>query len=186
MLVQRPGAESSTRPSEPEPGQDALADSFTASPSASSTTTSAQPSLSEIVWAWVGDQALALLHCQIRAVLRRTRHLLAWGVRVVKCRPRPHDEGFIKVAARCETCGFDLSSADSGDGPVVFILLIVGMIVVFSMLIVEFTIHPPIWVHLVVWLPLTVVLSLGAMRPFKGVLIAAQFANKASEHRHGE
>ena len=95
-------------------------------------------------------------------------------------------EGFIKVAARCETCGFDLSSADSGDGPVVFILLIVGMIVVFSMLIVEFTIHPPIWVHLVVWLPLTVVLSLGAMRPFKGVLIAAQFANKASEHRHGE
>ena len=94
--------------------------------------------------------------------------------------------GYLKVADRCEACGFDLSSADSGDGPVVFILLFVGVIVVFSMLIVEFTYHPPIWLHLILWLPLSVILTLGALRPFKGVLIAAQFHHKASEHRRGE
>lgn len=90
------------------------------------------------------------------------------------------------MAARCEACGFDLSKADSGDGPVVFILLIVGMIVVFGMLFMEFTLHPPIWVHLVLWLPLSAILTLIALRPFKGVMIAMQFANRASEHRRDE
>jgi uncharacterized protein (DUF983 family) len=42
------------------------------------------------------------------------------------------------------------------------------------------------WVHLVVWLPLTLGLSLGLMRPLKGVLLAAQFVNQASEHRRGD
>ena len=80
----------------------------------------------------------------------------------------------------------DLSQADSGDGPVVFILLIVGMIVIFSMLIFEFTVHPPVWVHLILWLPLATILTLGSLRPFKGVMIAMQFHNKASEHRSDE
>src|SRR6478735_2438033 len=92
-------------------------------------------------------------------------------------------KGYLKVAERCEACGFDLSSADSGDGPVVFILLIVGMIVVFSMLFTEIAYHPPIWVHLVLWLPLTAILTLAALPPFKGVMIAMQFVNRASEHR---
>jgi uncharacterized protein (DUF983 family) len=95
-------------------------------------------------------------------------------------------EGFLKVAPRCEACGMDLSKADSGDGPVVFILLIVGMVVVFSMLIVELTVHPPIWLHLILWLPLATILTLGSLRPFKGVMIAMQFHNKASEHRSDE
>lgn len=106
--------------------------------------------------------------------------------RCPNCGKGPLFEGFIKVAARCKACGFDLSSADSGDGPVVFILLIVGFIVVFSMLFFEFTVHPPIWVHLVLWLPLTAILSLGAMRPFKGVLVALQFHHRASEHRRDD
>ena len=94
--------------------------------------------------------------------------------------------GYLKVAPHCAACGMDLSKADSGDGPVVFILLIVGMIVVFSMLIVEFTVHPPIWVHLLVWLPLGALLTLGSLRPFKGVLLAMQFHNRASEARSGQ
>ena len=95
-------------------------------------------------------------------------------------------EGFLKVAPRCEACRYDLSAADSGDGPAVFVILIVGFAVAFAALITEFTIHPPMWVHLIVWLPLTLVLSLGLMRPLKGVLLAAQFMNKASEARHGD
>ena len=90
------------------------------------------------------------------------------------------------MAPRCGSCGYDLSAADSGDGPAVFVILIVGFGVGFAALISEFTIHPPMWVHLVVWLPLTLGLSLGLMRPLKGVLLAAQFMNKASEARHGD
>lgn len=90
------------------------------------------------------------------------------------------------MTPRCTGCGYDFSRADSGDGPAVFIILIVGFGVAFSALITEFTIHPPMWVHLVVWLPLTLILSLGLMRPLKGILVAAQFANQVSEARHGD
>jgi uncharacterized protein (DUF983 family) len=89
--------------------------------------------------------------------------------------------GFLTVMPQCEACGFDLRKADSGDGPAVFIILIVGCIVGFSALLTEIAFHPPVWLHLILWLPLTLILCLGLLRPFKGVMIALQFHNKASE-----
>jgi uncharacterized protein (DUF983 family) len=93
-------------------------------------------------------------------------------------------EGFLKVAPNCEACGCDFAKADSGDGPAVFVILIAGFAVAFAALFTEFTLHPPIWVHLILWLPGTLILSLALMRPIKGVMLAAQFMNKASEARH--
>ena len=90
-------------------------------------------------------------------------------------------EGFLKVADRCEACGYDLRAADSGDGSAVFIILIVGVIVGFGALITEVVAHPPVWLHLLVWLPLTAVLVLALLRPFKGVMLAMQFHHRASE-----
>ncbi len=95
-------------------------------------------------------------------------------------------EGFLKVAPSCEACGADFSKADSGDGPAVFIILIAGFLVAFAAVFTEFTVHPPIWVHLIIWLPLTLVISLGLMRPLKGVMLASQFLNKAAEARHDD
>ncbi len=95
-------------------------------------------------------------------------------------------EGFLKVSERCEACGLDLRKSDSGDGPAVFIILIVGFIVAFCMLFTEFTFHPPVWVHLVVWMPLTAFLCLGLMRPFKAIMIALQFHNHASQARNDD
>ena len=103
--------------------------------------------------------------------------------RCPNCGEGPLFAGYLKVADRCGACGFDLKRADSGDGPAVFVILIAGFIVAFAALLVEFTLQPPIWVHLIVWLPLTVLVCLAFVRPFKGVLIAAQFANQASEAR---
>jgi uncharacterized protein (DUF983 family) len=94
--------------------------------------------------------------------------------------------GFLKVCPICEACGFDLSAADSGDGPVVFIVLIGGGLVCFAALFTEIAFRPPIWVHMVLWLPLAVIVCLGLMRPFKGVMLAMQFHNRASEHRNDE
>ena len=90
-------------------------------------------------------------------------------------------DGFLKVAPRCESCGYDLSKADSGDGPAVFVILIAGFIVCFSALAVEIAWRPPIWLHLILWLPLVLILSLALVRPVKGMMIAAQMANRASE-----
>jgi len=91
--------------------------------------------------------------------------------------------GFLTVAPACDHCGYDLAKADSGDGPAVFVILIAGFLCAFAMLFVEMTFRPPIWVHLVVFLPLTLAVCIGLLRPLKGLMLAAQFANNASEAR---
>ena len=93
-------------------------------------------------------------------------------------------QGFLKVAPACDACGYDLARADSGDGPAVFVILIAGFLCAFAMLFTEIAYAPPIWVHVVVFLPLTLGVCLGLLRPLKGVMLAAQFSNKASEARH--
>ena len=91
--------------------------------------------------------------------------------------------GFLAVSPRCEACGLDLSKADSGDGPAVFVIMVAGSLVAFAALFVEIAIRPPIWVRLVIWLPMTLIVCLALLRPFKGLMIAAQFANRASQAR---
>ena len=48
-------------------------------------------------------------------------------------------KGFLTLGDRCQTCGLDYDFSDSGDGPAVFIIMIVGFIVVGLALFVEFT-----------------------------------------------
>ena len=50
--------------------------------------------------------------------------------------------GFLPVAERCDVCDFDLKSADPGDGPAIFVMLIGGFLVVFAALIVEANFKP--------------------------------------------
>ena len=102
------------------------------------------------------------------------------------CGEGPLFEGFLAVTPQCEACGTDLAKADSGDGPAVFVILIGGFLAAFAALYTEFAFHPPVWVHLVIWLPVTLILCLGLLRPFKGLMLAAQFANKASQARHDD
>jgi uncharacterized protein (DUF983 family) len=91
--------------------------------------------------------------------------------------------GFLSVAPRCRACGLDFSFADSGDGPAVFIMMIVGFIVVGLALFVEFTFAPPVWVHALLWVPLVLGLALGLLRPLKGWLIAQQYRQRGAEAR---
>jgi len=90
-------------------------------------------------------------------------------------------DGFLKVTPRCQACGLDLAFADAADGPAVFVILFVGFAVAAAALIVEIGFMPPIWVHVLLWGPLVIILSLGLLRPLKGVMIAVQYVNKAKE-----
>jgi uncharacterized protein (DUF983 family) len=101
--------------------------------------------------------------------------------RCPNCGDGPLFTGFLKVAPKCSRCGFDLTRADSGDGPAVFVIFIAGFIAAFGVLFTEIAFRPPIWVHFVVWLPVAAILCLGLLQPMKGLMIAAQFVNRASE-----
>jgi uncharacterized protein (DUF983 family) len=90
------------------------------------------------------------------------------------CGKGPLFSGFLKVVDRCAVCGFDFTRLNTGDGAAIFIMQIAGGIVVFGALFVQVAFNPPIWAMLVVALPLVAGLSLGLMRPGKGVMIALQ------------
>ena len=91
--------------------------------------------------------------------------------------------GFLTVRPRCESCGLNYGFADAGDGPAVFVILFAGFVVVFAALITEVVYQPPYWVHAALWLPLILIVTLGPLRPVKGLLIALQFHHKAQEGR---
>ena len=90
-------------------------------------------------------------------------------------------KGYLNVKERCGVCGLDNSFADAGDGPAVFVILIIGFIVVGLALWLEVNYSPPLWVHLIMWIPLSTVLCLGLLRALKGLMISLQYRNKAAE-----
>ncbi len=90
-------------------------------------------------------------------------------------------KGFISLDKRCSVCGLDYEFADSGDGPAIFIMFIVGFVIVAAAIWTEIAFRPPYWVHAVLWVPGILILSAGLLRPFKGLLIALQHKHQARE-----
>ncbi len=101
--------------------------------------------------------------------------------RCPNCGVGPLFAGFLTVTPRCANCGFDLAKSDSGDGPAVFVIFIAGFIAAFGLLFTEIAYRAPLWLEGLIWLPIAAALCLGLLRPLKGLMIAAQFANKASQ-----
>lgn len=92
-------------------------------------------------------------------------------------------KGFLTIAPRCEACDLDYGFIDAGDGPAVFVILIGGFIVVALAFWVEAVYQPPLWLHAVLWIPAILIVTLGLLRPFKALLVAFQYRNKAAEGR---
>ena len=91
--------------------------------------------------------------------------------------------GYLTVAPRCGRCDLDYSSFDPGDGPAVFVILIVGFLVAGGALIVEVAFQPPYWVHAVIWLPAIFILTFGFLRLVKSTLLVLQYKHRAGEAR---
>ena len=105
----------------------------------------------------------------------------AFGGKCPRCGEGRLYDGFLKLADRCDHCGLDYGFADAGDGPAVFVIMIVGFLATGGVLWTEFTLEPPFWVHIVVWGPLTVALSLIGLYWLKGGLVAQQYRTKAEQ-----
>jgi uncharacterized protein (DUF983 family) len=102
----------------------------------------------------------------------------ALGCRCPRCGEGRVFSGLLTVRPTCPVCGLDISAHDAGDGPQVFVILILGVVVVGLAAFVELKFSPPIWVHLVLWTPLVLVGAVALLRPLKAGLIAL-------EYRHG-
>jgi uncharacterized protein (DUF983 family) len=84
---------------------------------------------------------------------------------------------------KCDSCGLSYAFADSGDGPAVFAIFILGFLILGGALLVEFKLGPPVWVHVLLWGILTPLLAFFLLRVLKATLIALQFKHKAEQGR---
>ena len=82
---------------------------------------------------------------------------------------------------RCPSCQLDYTFIDTGDGPAVFAILILGFLVLGMALIAEFRFGASVWFHVAAWGLLTPLLALLILRGLKGLLIGLQYRNKAEQ-----
>jgi len=99
----------------------------------------------------------------------------AFGCRCPRCGEGRLFAGLLTVRPACPSCGLDFSAEDAGDGPAVFVILFLGLIVVGLAALVELKFAPPIWVHMLLWTPLILGGAILLLRPLKAGLIALQY-----------
>ena len=106
----------------------------------------------------------------------------AFACRCPRCGEGRLFTGLLSVRPSCPACGLDLSAQDAGDGPAVFVILFLGLIVVGLAAIVEIKFAPPLWLHLMLWTPLIVGGAILMLRPLKAGLIALQYKHNLLHH----
>src|SRR5262245_32743457 len=65
--------------------------------------------------------------------------------RCPRCGRGPLYKGYLTIAERCAVCGLDLGKADSGDGPAVFLIFILGAVAVGLAFVLQFVLVLPEW-----------------------------------------
>lgn len=92
----------------------------------------------------------------------------------------------LTLRPRCSQCGLDYGFIDTGDGPAVFAIFVLGFVVLGAAVLVEFKLGPPVWVHVVLWGPVTFALAFALLRLMKSTLSALQFRHAAGEGRQSQ
>lgn len=92
-------------------------------------------------------------------------------------------KNILNMRDACDACGLDYKFVDTGDGPAVFAIFILGFFCVGGALIAEFKFGVPWWMHVLLWGGLTPLFAVVLLRFLKATLIALQFNNKAEEGR---
>lgn len=101
--------------------------------------------------------------------------------RCPQCGEGPVFKSYLGLAPKCTSCGADFSKADSGDGPAFFVMFLVGILVTPPVLLVQVLFDPPAWVQVLIWSPIIILLAIWLLRPFKSLLFALQWSNKAEQ-----
>lgn len=89
----------------------------------------------------------------------------------------------LNMRERCSACGLDYKFVDTGDGPAIFAIFILGFLSMGVAMIAEFKFGVPWWVHVIILALVMPLIAVLLLRFLKATLIALQFKNKAEEGR---
>lgn len=105
------------------------------------------------------------------------------GARCPRCGKASLFDGALTFKNACPSCKLDYKFLDTGDGPAVFAIMILGGIVLGGALWFEFKFDPPVWQHVVLWGVVTPLLAVALLRFLKSGLAVLQYKNRAEEGR---
>ena len=88
---------------------------------------------------------------------------------------------YLKIADSCGACGANFKAAETGDGPVVFVILIAGFVACAGVMYSLLALNWPVTQLLIVWPAVAVVLSLILMPMLKGLMVASQLRHKVRD-----
>lgn len=89
----------------------------------------------------------------------------------------------LNMREKCAGCGLDYKFVDTGDGPAVFAIFILGFLSMGVAMIAEFKFGVPWWGHVIILGVMMPLIAVVLLRFLKALLIALQFKNKAEEGR---
>jgi uncharacterized protein (DUF983 family) len=87
--------------------------------------------------------------------------------------------GTLHCVEHCSACGLAVARNDSGDGPAVFFIFILGFLLVPLALVFDAFVSPPLWVHAVLWTVVALGLCFFVLQPIKAYVVALQFKHRA-------
>lgn len=90
--------------------------------------------------------------------------------------------GYLSLVDRCSVCGLNIKAADSGDGPAVFLIFILGVIGVGVALWIAASFAVPDWVPVVIAGIVVVLLAAVTLRPAKAYVVALQYRYRRDEY----
>ena len=103
--------------------------------------------------------------------------------RCPRCGKGPLFVNLLNMRDACSSCGLNYKFVDTGDGPAVFAIFILGFLCMGGALIAEFKFGVPWWAHVLLLGILTPLIAVFLLRFLKATLIALQFKHKAEEGR---
>ena len=115
----------------------------------------------------------------------RSPFATGFACRCPRCGTGALYRGLLAVADKCDACGLDFGPHDSGDGPAVFVILVLGAAAVGLAISLEALVGPPFWVHAAIWPPAIAVLAVLLLRRAKGLLVALHYKNLRHEYDDG-
>lgn len=103
-----------------------------------------------------------------------------------RCGQSPLFRAVLNLREACGRCGLSYRFIDTGDGPAVFSIFILGFLGLGGVLIATLKYDVPQWIALPAAIVILPIAALGLLRLLKGMLIALQYKYSAEEGRISE
>lgn len=89
----------------------------------------------------------------------------------------------LRLNDQCHHCGLNLAGNDSADGPAVFLIFLLGFLLVPAAVLMDWVFEWPLWLHVVVWGVLALMLTVGALKPLKSLVLLIQYRTRPESWR---